>query len=68
MKRSTAFLTDLQIHAEIKATRFELMDGAVPGLELSLKVGFPDHQLVCRKSWLTPKGSSPGSAGVAVEV
>lgn len=34
MRRSTASLTDLQIRNEIKGTRFELMDGEVPGLGL----------------------------------
>jgi integrase len=34
MRRSTDSLTDLQIRAETKGTRFELMDGDVPGLGL----------------------------------
>jgi integrase len=34
MRRSTASLTDLQIRAEMKGSRFELMDGDVPGLGL----------------------------------
>ena len=34
MRRTTASLTDLQIRAEMKGTRVELMDGDVPGLGL----------------------------------
>src|SRR6185436_7225334 len=34
MRRSTDSLTDLQIRSEMKGSRFELMDGDVPGLGL----------------------------------
>jgi integrase len=53
MRRSTASLSDLQIRTESKGTRFELADGAVPGLGLRV---LPSG----RKFWFLRYGPSGG--------